>query len=142
MCKRIICQGAFLHFFQILIFGVSSGAKKQKPAWNDKKLSVQTLHIWVSIHHMIMFFCCTSLKWWFFVFFIFFLIAILWVVRREEVKKVKNGPEWQKVMSHFISQELYLIWLWFLVHICKMVISPTNFFIFSEVWFFWFFKIH
>ena len=38
MCKRIICSGGFWRFLQILIFGVISGAKKQKLTWNDKKL--------------------------------------------------------------------------------------------------------
>ena len=32
-------------------------------------------------------------------------------------------------LSHSASQEPYIIWLWFLVHMCKI------FFIFSEVWF-------
>ena len=38
MCKRIICPGVFLHFFQVLIFGVNSGVKGQKMAENDIKL--------------------------------------------------------------------------------------------------------
>ena len=38
MCNRIIPPGIFLHFLQILIFRVSSGAKEQKMAWNEKKL--------------------------------------------------------------------------------------------------------
>ena len=38
------------------------------------------------------------------------------------------------------SQELYFIWLWFLVHIYKMMISPVIFFIFSKFWFFWVFQ--
>ena len=40
----------------------------------------------------------------------------------------------KKKLSHSISQELYLLWLWVSVHICKMI-SPANFFIFSKVWF-------
>ena len=31
------------------------------------------------------------------------------------------------IFSFFVSQELYLIWLWFLVHMCKMMISPAIF---------------
>ena len=94
-------------------------------------MSVQAIHIWVSIHHMILFFCCTSLKWWHLqMLFYFFKILLFWVVRVEGVKKGKNGPKWQKIMSHFVSQELYHMWLWLLVHICKMMISPANFFIF------------
>ena len=39
-------------------------------------------------------------------------------------------------LSHFISQEAYIIWLWFLLHICKMMISSAIFFIFSKFCFF------
>ena len=35
-------------------------------------------------------------------------------------------------LSHFVSQELYIIWLWFLIHTRKMMISPANFFIFQN----------
>ena len=41
------------------------------------------------------------------------------------LKGQKNEPKWQKILSHFLSQELYLIWLSFLV-MCKMMISPAN----------------
>ena len=43
-------------------------------------------------------------------------------------KKKKNGPKWndkKKLSHHSVSQELYLIWLWFLVLMCKMMISPA-----------------
>ena len=39
-------------------------------------------------------------------------------------------------LSHTISQELHIIWSWFLVHLCKMMIFPCIFFIFSKFWFF------
>ena len=135
---------SLLYVFQILDFVVNNGEKKQKMAWNNKKLCLQALYIWVSIHHMIMLFYCTSLKWWHSrCFFHFFKILLLWFARKtERVKKAKNGPKWQKILPHFVSQELYLIWLWFLVLMCKMMISPANFFIFLKVWFFRFFKIH
>ena len=128
--------------FQILVSIM--GKKKQKMAWNNKKLCLQAHYIWVSIHHMIMLFCCTSLKWWHSpdVFSIFFKFCFCGLLEREGVKKAKNGPKWQKILPHFVSQELYLIWLWFLALMCKMMISPTNFFIFLKVWFFRFFKIH
>ena len=35
-------------------------------------------------------------------------------------------------LSHSMSQEAYIIWLWFLVYFCKMIISPDFFKIFSE----------
>ena len=44
-------------------------------------------------------------------------------------------PKWQKFcLSHSVSQEPY-IWLWFLVHMCKMMISPAIFFIFQNFYY-------
>ena len=40
-------------------------------------------------------------------------------------------------LSHSLSQELYLTWLWFLVRMCKMI-YPAIFFIFSKFRFFGF----
>ena len=52
----------------------------------------------------------------------------------------KNSPRSQKIMSVClpvsISQEAYIVWLWFLVHICKMMTFPKKFFVFSKFWFF------
>ena len=45
----------------------------------------------------------------------------------------QNGK--QLYLSHCISQEAYIIWLWFLVHMCKMMASPGACFIFSKLWF-------
>ena len=51
--------------------------------------------------------------------------------------RAKNGTKWKKFCpSHSISQELYLIWFFFLVHMCKMMISWTCFFNFPKFWFF------
>ena len=38
--------------------------------------------------------------------------------------------------SRSVSQEPYIIWLSFMLHLCKLIISPGNFFIFSKFWFF------
>ena len=52
-------------------------------------------------------------------------------------KRAKNAPKWQKdLVSHFVSQELYLIWLWFFGHICKIMISPAIFSFFQNSVFF------
>ena len=40
-------------------------------------------------------------------------------------------------MSHFVSQEPYIIRLWVLIHFCKIIFLAI-FFIFSKFWFFWF----
>ena len=49
-------------------------------------------------------------------------------------KRAKNSPKWQKILSHSISQQTYIIWLSFVVHKCKMIIFPGSFFIFSKFW--------
>ena len=145
ICKRIIFPGVFSHFFQILIFGVNSGAKEQKMAWNDNYvcctpyLSNHTSHDHV--------FCYTSWKWWHLQrFFSFFLILVFLIVRGREGEgggnRAENGPKWEKILSHSVSRELYLIWLCFLEHMCKMMISPAIFSLFSKVWFFGFFIVH
>ena len=66
--------------------------------------------------------------------FYFSKILIFWVVRR--VKGQKMAENDIKNLSHSMSQELYFIWLWFLVHMCKVMISPAFFFPFFS-----FFKI-
>ena len=40
-------------------------------------------------------------------------------------------------LSRSISQEPYIIWLSFMVQMCKMIISPGCFFNFSKFWFSW-----
>ena len=56
-CKRIISAGIILHFFQILILGVNSGAEEQKMACaSTPYLSKHTSYDRI--------FCCTSLKLW------------------------------------------------------------------------------
>ena len=44
----------------------------------------------------------------------------------------KNGPKWQKIMS----VSLHILGTVPLVHLCKMMISPVTFFLFSKFWFF------
>ena len=39
-----------------------------------------------------------------------------------------------------MSQRLYLIWLWFLLRLCKMMIFPDFFFHFSKILLFWVFQ--
>ena len=133
----------FYIFFQVLIFGVISRAKEHKMAWNDKNYLCCNLYLSKHTSYDCAF-CCTSLKWWHLqMFFHFFQILFFQVVRGGEgVKRAKNGPKWQKNLSNSISQKLYLIWLWFLVHIFKMLISLADFFIFWKVWFFRVFKIY
>ena len=79
----------------------------------------------------------TCAKWWYLQAFFSFLWNFhfwgkLWG------KRAKNSPKWKITIIHLsraMSQEQYSIWSWFLVHLCKMIISPVLFFIFSKFWF-------
>ena len=66
-------------------------------------------------------------------FSLFFQNFDFWVVRRVKVQKMakmtKNCP------LCLISQEPYIIWSWFLVHMCRMMTSQDPFFNFSKFWF-------
>ena len=48
----------------------------------------------------------------------------------KRAKKTQNDKNF--CLSHSVSQELYIIWFWFLIHMCKMMIFPGNFFIFEN----------
>ena len=65
-----------------------------------------------------------------FFFFLFFKILIFGIVRGG--KRAKNGAKWQKIISRSISQEPYIILLSFMVHMCKMIISPEAFLFFQN----------
>ena len=50
-------------------------------------------------------------------------------------KTVQNDKKF--CLSGFISQEPYIIWSSFMVHMCKMIISPGFFFQFFKIVIFW-----
>ena len=67
---------------------------------------------------------------------IFFIFSKFWfsgLLGGKRAKTVQNGKKF--CLSHSISQEWYIIWLSFMVHKCKMIMSPGIFFIFSKFWF-------
>ena len=69
------------------------------------------------------------------IFFSFSKFCIFWVVRRvKRQKMVQHGKK--SCPLRFTSQEPYIIWLSFMVHMCKMIISAGVFFSFSKFWFF------
>ena len=78
----------------------------------------------------------TCVEWWYLqVFFSGFQILIFWVLRGvKEQKMVQNNKKF--CPSHSVSQEPYIIWLSFMLHLCKMIISPGNF-SFSQDFDFW-----
>ena len=60
-------------------------------------------------------------------FFHFFRILIFWVV--SGVKRQKMVQNEKKIcLSRSISQEPYIIWFLFMIHMCKMMISSGLFF--------------
>ena len=68
------------------------------------------------------------------IFFIFSKLLIFRVVRGVKGQKmVQNNRKF--CQPHFISQESFIIWLSFIVHIYKTIISSVVFFIFSNFWF-------
>ena len=83
-------------------------------------------------------FSYTSLKWWnlqifFFIFFKFWLSGLLGERGLNVQKMAQNNKK-------ICLTSLLTSWLWFLVHICKMI-SPAIFFIFFKVWFLGFSKL-
>ena len=74
------------------------------------------------LHHMIFIYGM--------LFFIFFKILIFWVVREIKGQKMVQND---KKFCLLISQEPYIIWLSFMVHFCKMIISPGVFFHFFKI---------
>ena len=122
-----------VHFSKILIFWVHRGVKEQKMVQNDKKFCllrsisqepcIILLSFMVQMCKMIIFPG---------VFFNFKILAF-WVVRGLKGQKMAQNDK-KFCLSHSICQELYIIWYWFLVHMCKMVISPGNFFLNFDFW--------
>ena len=72
-------------------------------------------------------------------FFHFFVKILIFVIIKRQrggggggLKGDEMAQNDQKFcLSHCVSQELYIIWLWFLVHTCEMMISPANFLFFK-----------
>ena len=107
---------------------------------NDKKLfllysmsqEADIIWLWFLVHMCKM----MSSPDAFFIFSKFWFSGLLW----GGVKGQKMALNYKKVcLAYSLSQEPHLIWLSFLVHMCKMMIFPGIFFIFSKFWFSGFF---
>ena len=127
MCKMIISLGFFsIWNFDFLICR----------SWKGKKWPKMTN---ISVYHTLYFrnHISYDLHLWYTciykriispaIFFIFFKILIFGIIEVNGQKMAQNDKNFLS-----LSQELYIIWLWFLVHMCKMMISPANFFIFQN----------
>ena len=68
---------------------------------------------------------------------VFFIFPKFWFFRLSEggkrAKTVLNDKKFY--LLHSISEKPYIMWLSFMVNICKMIISSSVFFIFSKFWF-------
>ena len=106
------------------------GGSKGKKSTKWQKTPPVTAYISGTIYHMILICCKHVRKDNIFRFFKnFFQILIFGVNSR-----VKDQKMAQKIMSVApISQEACIIWVWFLVHMCKMMTAPEAFFIFSKL---------
>ena len=62
---------------------------------------------------------------------VFFIVSKFWFFVSTGGKRAENGSRWQK-SSRSISQEAYVVWLWFLVHMCTIMASLDASFIFSK----------
>ena len=114
--KMIVYPGVFLFIFSRfclfeLLGGSRNGPKWQKSCDPDIIWSSFMVDIWKRIISPSVFYVYAKFQFW----------GQWWV------KMAKNGPKWQKILSFSMSQQLYLIWFWFLLHMCKMMISPESF---------------
>ena len=98
MCKMIISQGFFFIFSKFWFFLVFRGDKRGKNDPKCQKLLPVAFHISGNIHHVTVIY---GTHLWndntfqcFFHFFFNFDFLGSW-----QVKRAKNGPEWQKTMS-------------------------------------------
>ena len=66
-------------------------------------------------------------KWWYIqVFYLFFEIFIFQAVRWVKGQKTAQNEKYELHVSRIISQEQYSIWSWFLVYLCKIMISHIS----------------
>ena len=125
ICK-MISSGLLNIFSKILIFWVHRGIKEKKMVQNYKKfcllcsISQELYIIWLSFMvQMCKIIISPDV-------FFNFKILIFWFVKGAE--RAKNGPKrWKFCLPHSVSQELYIMWLWFLVYMYKMIISQQIF---------------
>ena len=129
----MISPGIFSYFLILIFWAVRGikGQKKPKMKSNNYICHVPYLRNSIAYDHD---FWYTCVKWWYLWVFFFHFFKI-WFFELLGGKRAKNDTKWQKCLSHSISQEAYIIWSGFLVHMCKIMTSPVGFFIFSKFWF-------
>ena len=123
--KMIIPSGDFFIFLKFSFSGLLGG--NMVNVQNDKKILSVVLNISGIMHHMIII-CGTkvqndNISKRFIIFSKFWFFGCL------GESKGKNN---RKRLLHFKSQEPYIIRSWFMVHMCKRIISPGVFCSFSN----------
>ena len=119
--------------FKILVFQAVKGAKGQKMAQNDKNSVCHTSYL--RNHNCLLWSTCV--KWLYIsrIFFYFLKMLIFWVAIGVKGQKMTQHEK-KFCLLYSIYQEPYIIWLSFVVHMFKMIISLVVFFRFSKFWFF------
>ena len=140
MCKMIISPWAFSIFSKFWFGRLLGCVKGQKIAQNDKtfcllcSISQEPYIIWLSfvVHK------CKMISPGI---FYYFKVLIFWVVRRVSGQKMTKND--QKIcLTLYLRNCTSYDWGFWYIYMCKMMISPAIFFIFSKFWFLRFFKVH
>ena len=128
----MISPGVFFIVLKFWFSGLLVG-KRVNIAQNDKKfylsrsISQEPCIIWSSfVVHKCKVIISSGV---FFLFFQNFGFLSCW-----EGQRAKHGPKMTKNCPlHFVSKEPYILWSWFLVHMCERVISPGVFLHFFQI---------
>ena len=136
VCKMIISLAIFNIFLKFWFFGFierkngKKWSKVTKKICLSRSVSQEPYIIWLSfIRRMCRMIISPKVLSSFSIFVFFGLSGV-----PSEQKTVQNDKKF--CPSRFIAQEPYIIWLSFMVNICKMIISPGTFFNFSKFSFF------
>ena len=126
LCEMIF--PCFFHFFKILIFRVVRGVNGRNFS-PSVFISQEPCIIWLSvIVHLSKMIQSPG-------FFHFFKVLIFCVYNVKVQKTVQNDKKF--CLSRSRSQEPYIIWLSFMVHMCEMLISLGDFFQYFKILIFW-----
>ena len=111
--------------FKILVFQAVRGTKGQKMAQNDKNSVCHTSYL--RNHNCLLWYTCV--KWLYIsrIFFYFLKMLIFWVAIGVKGQKMTQHEK-KLCLLYSIYQEPYIIWLSFVVHMFKMIISLVVFF--------------
>ena len=103
---------------------------------NDRKLICRAPYIRNHTSYQLWY---TSVKWWHLqacCFHLVFQIFIFKVFREVEGQKMVQNDKKLWLSCWYLKN--HTLWLWFMVHVCKMIISPSRHFsLFPKFWLCW-----